>query len=517
MPDTGRAHGAGPHPRQWPVPGNPYAPAGPPPSDPPGRRGRFGRGPAIATALVLLLVVACAGLYAVTGDRTGGPSRPVAEPAPHPSVTPSAGRTPPSRTPGHGRIPTSEEINAGRRPGDATAWIADGPDDLPRRTVALHDLWVVGDTVVQAAYKRVTARRLSDGAVVWSVPLPAPVCETPADPTPDGKVVLVYRSGQAVRGSRCNQLQMIDLRTGRAGWHKKLTETGNGDDTMIVNTAISGDVLAVVQSMKAAAYRVGDGTRLYGIPMENPGECHPDEVAGGPRLLVGYDCSISVDRSRNFSQVSELDPRTGKVLWRYRTDRGWKIGKALSVDPVVLTTFHAEESTDNWRVVALGPGGKLRATVDPRQKGFTYCAGAGEADENMQNCKGTLVDAQAVYLGGTGRVGAYDLGTGRFLWGVRSESGSTLHPLRAEGGARALVYEAASGSRPGGIIRLGPGGVDTKQQVLRHPTSARAVEAGMLAGHLAHADGRIVITPAVVNGDDARPEARMLSFAPGPS
>ncbi|NEE44294.1 PQQ-binding-like beta-propeller repeat protein, partial [Streptomyces sp. SID8455] len=123
-------------------------------------------------------------------------------------------------------------------------------------------------------------------AEVWSVPLPAAVCETPVDPTPDGKVVVVYKNSQAVHGNRCNQLQMIDLRTGQAGWQRELTETGSLDDTIIVHTAISGDVLAVVQGMTAAAYRVGDGTELYDIPMENPGKCYPDDVAGGPRLLV---------------------------------------------------------------------------------------------------------------------------------------------------------------------------------------------------------------------------------------
>jgi outer membrane protein assembly factor BamB len=473
----------------------------------------LGKGPVIATAVVLLLLVACGGLYAVTDGRPKGPSRPVAEQARHPSVTPSAHRTPAVSPPEPRRIPTSKELNAGRRPGEATAWIVDDPTDLPRRTIKLYDLWIVGDTVVQAVHKRVSAHRLSDGAEVWNVPLPAHVCETPVNPTPDGKVVLAYKSSQAVHGNRCNQLQMIDLRTGKAGWHKELTETGSMDDTIIVNSAISGDVLVIVQSMRAAAYRVGDGTKLYDIPMENPGKCYPDDVAGGPRLLVKSDCAINVDRSKNYSRLREIDPRTGKVLWRFRTQQGWTVGKVLSVRPVVVTTFHAEERTDNWRVVALGPDGKLRTSVDARPKGFKYCADTGDSGENIQNCKGTVVTEDTVFLGGTDRVGAYDLGTGSLVWGVKSGD-TTLHPLSAEGGSSALVYEAASPNRPGGIVRFGPGGADTKKQVLRHPESARATEAGMLAGNVAYVNGRIIITPSGVNGNDARPEARMLSFAP---
>ncbi|MFF9852555.1 outer membrane protein assembly factor BamB family protein [Streptomyces litmocidini] len=502
-----------PRPPQQPVPGNPYAPQGHTPPGPPPRRGRFGKGPVLATVLVVLLLLAGGGGYAAGGGWWSGPAAPVAERTPNHSGTPTPSRTPAVRTPEPQRVPTSDEINAGRGPGEATAWVVDDRTDLPRRSIEVHDLWTVGDTVVQALYKKVTAHRLSDGAELWTVRLPAPVCETPADPTPDGKVVIVYQNRESWTGHRCNQLQMIDLRTGRAGWHEQLTETGTKDDTIIVNSALAGDVLAVGQSMKAAAYRVGDGTKLYDIPREDPGKCYPDDVAGGARLLVKADCAISVDRTRNYSQLRALDPHTGKVLWRFRTRPGWEIGKVLSVDPVVLTTFHATERTDNWRVVALRPDGKLRTTIDPRAKGFAYCADAGESGEDVQECDGTLVGPDTLYLGGTDRVGAYDLGTGKFLWGVKS-SLTSLHPLHAEAGSSALVYEAATPSRPGRIIRLGPGGAGTEKPVLNHPASAASTEYALLAGHLAYVKGRIVITPSSVSGDDRQHEARMLSFAP---
>lgn len=46
--------------------------------------------------------------------------------------------------------------------------------------------------------------------------------------------------------------------------------------------------------------------------------------------------------------------------------------------------------------------------------------------------------------------------------------------------------------------------------------TARATERRMLAGRLAYANGRIVIAPSGVSGNDADHQARMLSFAPGP-
>ncbi|MEU3692115.1 hypothetical protein [Streptomyces narbonensis] len=100
------------------------------------------------------------------------------------------------------------------------------------------------------------------------------------------------------------------------------------------------------------------------------------------------------------------------------------------------------------------------------------------------------------------------------VWGVKSSVG-TLHPLRPDGGSFALVYEAPTDQEPGRFTRFGPGGVDTKKQVLRHPVTARATERRMVAGRLAYANGRIVIAPREVSGNDADHQARMLSFAPG--
>ncbi|MER6114780.1 PQQ-binding-like beta-propeller repeat protein [Streptomyces sp. NPDC001743] len=500
-----------PQPQQQPVPHNPYAPQGQGPPRPPGpsRRGRFGRGP-VAVLVTVVLLAAGGGVYALTGGDGGKPAAPVGAGTPEPSATETSPRAPAPSSPAPEEIPTSDEINAARKPGDATAWVVDDPTDLPRAGILANDLWIVGDTVVQAVHKKVTARRLSDGVQVWSLKLPSTVCETPVNPTPDGKVVVVHHNGAK---SRCNQLQEIDLRTGKAGWHKELAETGTADSTIIVHSAISGGTLAIVQNMRAAAYRVGDGAKLYDIPVEKTGGCYPDDVAGGPRLLVSYGCAIG--SKTPYSRLRGVDPLTGRTLWRYRTQPGWSAGKVLSVEPVVLTTLNAERRTDDWRVVSLGPGGKLRRTIDARPKGFKYCGDSGDAGQGIQNCQGAVVGGGLVALGGTDRVGAYDLGTGKLVWGVKSENGHTLHPLRTVTGRAALVYEAATLRNPGRIIRIGPGSADTEKEVLRHPASATKPEYGMLAGNLAYTRNRIIITPSMVNGDDAQRHAEMISFAPG--
>ncbi|MEI7033045.1 PQQ-binding-like beta-propeller repeat protein [Streptomyces pratensis] len=505
-----------PGPPQEPVPGNPYASQGygPQPGPPPPRR-RSHRGPVIA-AVVAFVLVAAGGAGHVLLDRgDDGPAAPVAGESPGAVASPSP---PGSPAPGASRagLPTTREINAARKPGDAAAWIVDDPTDLPGGNNKVHDLWIVGDLAVQALHRKVTAYRLSDGAEVWSVALPSTVCETPADPTPDGKVVLLHRrSAAAERMNPCDQLQMIDLKTGEKGWHKELAATDPDDSRLLVYSAISGGAFAIAHDMRAAAYRVDDGSKLYDIPWEEP-KCFPDGVAGGARLLVISDCAVSADRRENFSQLREIDPRTGKVLWRHRTPAGWKSGRVISVDPVVFTTVHAERTATDWRVFVLGPGGKLRTTFDAREKGFEHCAGDG-AGSDAQPCRGTAVGHGHLVLGGTDRIGTYDLSTGKFLWGVKSDEPRRLHPLRAEAGKAMLVYETASPSRPGRVYRMGPRGAGTEKEVLRHPAASAEPEYKTFGGRLAYADGRLVMTSAGVDGDDDRREARMLSFAPGPS
>ncbi|WP_424922701.1 PQQ-binding-like beta-propeller repeat protein, partial [Streptomyces sp. wa53] len=134
--------------------------------------------------------------------------------------------------------------------------------------------WIVGDTAVQALHRKVTAYRLSDGAEVWNVDLPTSVCETPANPTPDGKVVVFHHERpDNERGNQCNRMRMIDLKTGKQGWSKELDEPGDRDNTFIVYSAISGDVLSVARNMQAITYRMNDGSKLYEIPREHKNKC----------------------------------------------------------------------------------------------------------------------------------------------------------------------------------------------------------------------------------------------------
>ncbi|MFK3731546.1 PQQ-binding-like beta-propeller repeat protein [Streptomyces sp. NPDC088090] len=485
-----------------------------PPGQPPARgpRSRRDRGlTALAVGLALLVVaVAGAGWYGYGAER----ARPATarETAAPPSGTPSA--PPGLRTSEPVPAPGTRELAAARRPGEAAAWIASDSTDLPRRSIPVDGPWIVGDTVVQALYREVTAYRLSDGAEVWNLTLPTPVCEAPENPTPDGRIVLVLATSGSQRGARCDRFQMIDLRTGRTGWKKELLRDPARDTpAVIVHTAISGDTLAVAEGLGATAFRVSDGARLFTVPTEDPGRCHPDRVAGGSRLLVSATCALGVDRGKSHSQLRELDPRTGAVRWRHRTPAGRKVERVASVDPVVYTSIDNDRLTEDWRIVALGPRGEVRRTIDPRPKGFEHCAHAG-IDADLQPCPGVVVGQGLVHVGGTDRVGAYDLATGKLLWGVQAHDGRTLTPVGSRSASGTVVYESATPSRPGRTFVLGSGGAGEEEVLMRHPQAAAEAEYSTMAGRVLHVGGRILAMPTVVSGDDARRQPRLVSFAP---
>ncbi|MGW4996324.1 outer membrane protein assembly factor BamB family protein [Streptomyces hydrogenans] len=487
-------------PPSWYPPGHASAPT---------RRSRRDAGlTALAVGLALLVVaVAGAGWYGY------GPAGRAPEATAAPPAASSAAPSPRTATPD--RFPDAGDLAAARRPGEAAAWIAEDSTDLPRRNIPVHGPWIVGDTVVQAVYREVTARRLSDGAEVWSLTLPTPVCEAPADTTPDGRIVVVLATSGSQRGARCDRFQLIDLRTGKAGWRKELLRGIERDPVIVVDTAISGDTLAVARNTRATAYRVTDGGRLFDVPVENPGRCRPDRVAGGSRLLVGASCAIGVDRRASYAQLRELDPRTGAVRWRHRTPAGRGVERMVSVDPVVYTSLDNERLTDDWRIVAVGPRGETLRTIDPRPKGFEHCAHVG-IDAGLQPCPGILVGHGLVHVGGGDRVGAYDLGTGKLVWGVQGHDGRSLTPVRSDSATGTVVYESALPSTPGRTFVLGKGGAEREKTLLKHPAAAAAAEYGTDAGRVLSVGGRIVVTPSIVSGDDARHEPRIVSFAPAP-
>ncbi|MGW5737721.1 MULTISPECIES: outer membrane protein assembly factor BamB family protein [Streptomyces] len=509
-----------------PVPGNPYVR----PVPPAGRR--RGRGFALGAAAVALVLIGVGGYVVTQADGDGGGSG---------SREPVAGQT--KQSPdgaGQSADPDQDagadakddgsaaviDVNAGRKPGEAKAWAAMNDVELPGKGAQLLDLWRVPGIVAQAEYDEVTGYRTADGSKAWSVPLPGTVCDTPVNPTPDGKVVVVYTQRKSERSAKCDQLRMIDLRTGAKGWHRQLVDGGFWDDTSMTHVSVTGDTVLVDQSATMRAYRIGDGKRLFTTEREREGGCSLDGVAGGSRLLQVEGCRPGSPGTHG--RLKRLDPRTGDVKWSYRTKKGWSIQKVYSVDPVVVAVRNREEM-DRWAAVAVDDQGRQRSWM-PLDKGpddFEMCAGTGDSGEGVQNCPGAAVGADTLYLAsepkdgviGPNKIVAFDLRTGKRKWTGADEGGRQITPVTVTGGDRPglIAYARAQGGKNGRTLRFGPDG-GKPDVLLRHTSSAQAMEAGMFAGHVRYADGRFFVTPSRLSGKthggkSEEGDARMLSFA----
>ncbi|MFF7360867.1 PQQ-binding-like beta-propeller repeat protein [Streptomyces sp. NPDC008125] len=500
-------------------PGYP-APPGPPPvaPGPSSGRGFFrGRTGAIVAAAVAVVVVAAVGVgFAVGGDDNGG--KPTAQ-----KSSDGKGGTGPSASGSadgndEGRD-TDDDLNAGRQKGEAKIlWMKDNDLKLPHAGGArVHGPWIVGDTLVKAAYRGISGYSLDTGEEKWSVTFSTDICAAPVNATADGKVVLGLMDGTGDRAD-CAEIQQIDLAAGKAGWKKTIKQSGIWDMLTEISLAISGDTVTVGRSGGTNAFRVSDGKELFGKPS---GNCQPVAYAGGPKLIAALNCSTG-DPENPQQQIQQLDPTTGKARWTYQPDRGWEVDRVYSVDPLVVALTN--EKKKSWGVIALKDNGTLRSTLsgDAADKFAPNCGGTLEIfGKSLDTCTGVVADANTFYMATeapsatdrTNAVVAFDLDSGKTKWKAAAPEGRLMEPMRMDGG-NLIVHLEATYENGGAIASVAPAG-GTPKILLQHPASTALVEEGIFDGKFLWLEGRSIIvadqlTEANNRGDDR--ETAMIAF-----
>lgn len=163
-PEPGGYGTFGPPPQPWTVAPGPDADAG----------GLFtGRvAVVVVAAMVAVLLMIGGGVYLMAGT----PAKPVAqddkEPA-APSGSPSIDQGD-GKGPGVGR--DVYDPNADIQPGQARVWLRDNQTQVVGGGTSQFGPWRVGDVVVKAMFKEVTAYAVADGKEKWKVSLQTPLC-----------------------------------------------------------------------------------------------------------------------------------------------------------------------------------------------------------------------------------------------------------------------------------------------------------------------------------------------------
>ncbi|MFJ3712377.1 PQQ-binding-like beta-propeller repeat protein [Streptomyces sp. NBC_01267] len=487
---------------QQQYPGAPVPPQG-------GGKNPFkGKPGVIIGAAVAGLLVVGAGVYFAVGGG-GDDKKPVASDTKNSDDKPSpTGSVDRGDGTGDGRQ-GNDDLNAGRKPGEAKVdWLQTNDVALPQNGAESYGMWFAGDTVVRAMYKKVVGYGVSDGKVKWTLPFDHAICAAPHQATADGKIVIAYKNNDTDK-SDCNQLQVVDLATGKGGWKKEIPKEGLFDIMTSVELTIAGNTVTASRMGSSSAFSVTDGHKIFG---KFEGACQPDAFAGGSKLIAVEECTKNGQPDAT-EQVQELDPATGKSKWTFGLPAGWQVKKVYSVDPLVI--YSTNEKKKSWNISVLTHKGDRRSQLTTKDSFQPEC-GMSFIDRDLQGCTGTAADANTLYLpteakSGANDVVAFDLNTGKEKWRVPADDDRTMLPLRMDG-ANLLAYKEPSYDGGGAVVSIPPtGGKATV--VLQHPESTASIENSFFSKTVAYQDGRFFLMSGQVRGKKGdNTEKTMLVF-----
>ncbi|GHB18423.1 outer membrane protein assembly factor BamB family protein [Streptomyces chryseus] len=504
----------GPYGQQQPGPYGGY-PGAPAPGGSGG--GGFKGKPAviIGAALAAALVVG-GGIYiATSGDDGGKKKRPVAGGTHDNKGGLPTGDTDTGGDPAGDRD-AGDDLNAGRQSGESKVlWLQKNDVDLPRNGSDVYGPWFTDGLVVKAMYKKVAAYNTTDGKEKWSLPLSTEICAAPVRAADDGKIVIGVKNGTTDK-AKCSELQMVDLKTGKAGWKAEVKKEGAFDLLSDITIAISGNTVTAGRTGHSTAFSMKDGKVLWG---KLPGECQPYAFTSSAKLISAAACSTG-EAARNHERIQEHDPATGKVKWSYPLAKGWQVDKVYSVSPLVVSVQEREKKT--WSVIALTDKGKLRAEIDGGKDKFQpRCGGTFVIfGRNLEGCTGVAADANSFYMATaektsglerSNEVVAFDLDTGKPKW--RSEGERAMMPLKMEGGD-VLVHMEASYDKGGALATIAPSGGKPKT-LLQNPQSTAEIENGFFSTKVAYEDGRLYVVASRVsatNDEEEKETKTMMVF-----
>jgi len=488
----------------------PGAPGTPPPGG--GSRNPFKGKPALAIgAAVAALLLIGGTVYAVTsGGDDGGKKKPVAEKSD--DTKPTAPESPVNPGDGSGDGGADpDSLNEGRQPGESKVlWYKEAPD-APGSGADANGMWITDKTAVKAAYKDLVGYNVGDGNPTWdTVTFPQKICATTPQKTADDKIVVAYMSGASDR-AKCNQLQQIDLNTGEKGWSGEIADGALFDSTITVELSIAGNTLMVGRSQSGTAYDVTTGKKLFDKKKYGDA-CFPAAFAGGPRLIQVASCGAATDNEHD--EIQELDPKTGKVKWTFAYEKGWRIGRTFSVNPLVV--YSTNEDKDTWNIATFTDKGKIRSQVDIDDAIAPEC-GWAVLQRDLTGCNGVAVDANTLYLPteattGANEVIAVDLAKGKEKWRVKSPTDETMFPLKAEGG-KLVAYVEPSYGAGGQVVSIATtGGSHKPVKLLQNPAGAADVENGFFSRDVDWVDGRLYLSTTRLSGDDEARVKLMLAY-----
>ncbi|GGO55888.1 MULTISPECIES: outer membrane protein assembly factor BamB family protein [Streptomyces] len=488
--------------------GHPGGPGTPPPGGGGGKSPFKGKPAVIIGAAVAALLVAGGAVFAVTsgGDDDGKKKTDAKNKNPKSSapVNPGDGS-------GDGHA-GKENLNAGRQPDEAKVlWYKEAPK-APGKGADAPGMWIEDGIAVKAAYKELLAYDVQSGKPAWdAIKLPQEICAASKQVSDNGKIVVAYKAGTK-DGAKCDQLQVVDLKTGKPGWKKQIKEEGLFDSTLSLELNITDDTLMVGRSQSGTAYSMSDGDQLFVSRKKDEGTCFPAGFTGGDRMLRALSCGASTPTEHD--EIEELDPETGKVKWTKKFPKGWRLEHVYSTSPTVL--YATNEDKKQWNITTLKTGSSATRSEVQVDEDFAPECGWGGLGRDLQACAGAVADEKYLYLPtkkttGANEVVAISLATGKQAWRAKSPQDTSMLPLKTLNGDL-VAYVEPSYDGGGRVVSIGTSGSHTPKTLLKHPAGTSRIENGFFSKAIDYVDGRFYISQTRLSGTAQGREKLMLAY-----
>ncbi|GGX17854.1 hypothetical protein GCM10010297_44040 [Streptomyces malachitofuscus] len=498
----------------YPQPQFPGAPGTPPGGS--GSRNPFKGKPALVVgAAVAALLVIGGTVWAVSGDDGKKDKKPVAKQTDDPKPD-SSGGAPVNPGDGSGDGGDDpENLNEGRQAGESKVlWYKEAPD-APGSGADAPGMWITDRTAVKAAYKELSAYNVGDGKPTWeTIAFPQEICSVTTEKTADDKVVIAYKSGKSDR-AKCNQLQLVDLNSGEKGWKAEVADGDLFDSALSIEMSLTGNTLMVGRSQSGTAYDVRTGKKLFDAKKYGDAPCFPSAFAGGERLIQVASCGAGGDNAHD--EVRELDPKTGKAKWTYAYEKGWRVERTFSVDPlVVYATKEEDGDKKSWNIAAFTAAGKLRSQVAVDEDFDPGCGWAILA-RDLQGCQGVTVEGDTLYLPtkattGANEIVAISLDNGKERWRESSPVEESMVPMKVENG-KLVAYVEPSYDSGGQVVALPLTGSSHKPaKLMQNPQGVADIESSFFSKAIDWVDGRFYISTTRLTGNDESKEKLMLAY-----
>ncbi|WDO05851.1 PQQ-binding-like beta-propeller repeat protein [Streptomyces murinus] len=320
-------------------------------------------------------------------------------------------------------------------------------------------VWATDKLVARAVGNRVEGYKIGDSMdsdnTAWTLHLDGSVCAVSRDTTVDGRTAVVVQPAHGI----CDQVLMVDLNTGRQLWKEKIPAA---DLAYVTNTniALTRGVVAVAWGHGSAAYDMKSGQRLWNTTLATS-QCYDSGYAGGRTLLALVTCKKS---GESIYRVEKLEPRTGKVVWRYPVSEGIQDVFLPSSDPPVIAVAAGDLLVTD--LITLDPKSGERLATISLKKYEPYCdpdvmGYFGVVDK----CDGIVVGRDRIFVRSkddndlfkpANHITAFDVRRGTAVATFQGREVQPVLPIRMNGDDLIIYRSSLDDIQPAAVVDWNP-------------------------------------------------------------